>query len=160
MKRQEGWPMLAESASQRDAISFSCCTPSTVNSKSFITWVVGNATVVPTYLLPLVGYGNAQPRPRLCGKWMGGKGGGQGTWVKKLLLKKEGWENTVHVDIQHAAMNCHVLKPLVKRLRDSSGWNALHWYTDTYMGVVLNKSSQEPPFRKSFANLSPPFAVP
>ena len=29
-----------------------------------------------------------------------------------------------------------------------------------YMGVVLNKSSQEPPFRKSFANLSPPFAVP
>ena len=29
-----------------------------------------------------------------------------------------------------------------------------------YMKVVLNKSSQEPPFRKSFANLSPPFAVP
>ena len=29
-----------------------------------------------------------------------------------------------------------------------------------YMGVVLNKSSQEHPFRKSFANLSPPFAVP
>ena len=26
--------------------------------------------------------------------------------------------------------------------------------------VVLNESSQEPPFRKSFANLSPPFAVP
>ena len=29
-----------------------------------------------------------------------------------------------------------------------------------HMKVVLNKSSQEPPFRKSFANLSPPFAVP
>ena len=29
-----------------------------------------------------------------------------------------------------------------------------------YMEVVLNKSSQEPPFRKFFANLSPPFAVP
>ena len=32
--------------------------------------------------------------------------------------------------------------------------------TRKYMGVVLNKSSQEHPFRKSFANLSPPFAVP
>ena len=30
----------------------------------------------------------------------------------------------------------------------------------TYMNVVLNKSSQEPPFRNSFANLSPAFAVP
>ena len=29
-----------------------------------------------------------------------------------------------------------------------------------YMNVVLNKSSQEPPFRNSFANLSPAFAVP
>ena len=29
-----------------------------------------------------------------------------------------------------------------------------------HMNVVLNKSSQEPPFRNSFANLSPAFAVP
>ena len=29
-----------------------------------------------------------------------------------------------------------------------------------YMNVVLNKSSQEPPFRKPCANLSPAFAVP
>ena len=28
------------------------------------------------------------------------------------------------------------------------------------LNVVLNKSSQEPPFRNSFANLSPAFAVP
>ena len=29
-----------------------------------------------------------------------------------------------------------------------------------YLNVVLNKSSQEPPFRKPCANLSPAFAVP
>ena len=45
------------------------------------------------------------------------------------------------------------LSPSLPQLR-SKGATVLH------MGVVLNKSSQEPPFRKSFANLSPPFAVP
>lgn len=44
----------------------------------------------------------------------------------KKLLKKEAWEETVKVDIPHAAMNYHVLKPLVKRLRDDSGEVGMH----------------------------------
>lgn len=44
----------------------------------------------------------------------------------KKLLKKEAWEETVEVDIPHAAMNYNVLKPLVKRLRDDSGEVGMH----------------------------------
>ena len=39
----------------------------------------------------------------------------------KNLLFKEAWEDEVKVNIAHASQNYEVLKPLVRRLVDSSG---------------------------------------
>lgn len=42
------------------------------------------------------------------------------------LLIKEVWENDLKVDVQHAVMNYSVLKPLVRRLVDSTGSVGMH----------------------------------
>ena len=52
--------------------------------------------------------------------------------------------------IDHLAMHCWLVQW-------QCGIKQLHLYT--YMGVVLNKSSQEPPFRKSFASFRGPIRV-
>ena len=44
----------------------------------------------------------------------------------KSLLAKEPWEENIKVDVQHAVTNFAVLKPLVRRLLDSSGSVGMH----------------------------------
>ena len=44
----------------------------------------------------------------------------------KSLLAKEPWEEDIKVDVQHAVMNFAVLKPLVRRMLDSSDSVGMH----------------------------------
>ena len=79
----------------------------------------------------------------------------------KLVCKK--FFNAYHVVVDeiHSFKTAKVRGTILERKSPQSLMfqvPSIHIYI--YMGVVLNKSSQEPPFRKSFANLSPPFAVP
>lgn len=58
----------------------------------------------------------------------------------KMFLQKEAWEETVKVDIKHATMNFHVLKPLVKKLRDSSGEVGMHGIPEIEKQTLRSKS--------------------
>ena len=63
-------------------------------------------------------------------------------------------------DISTASTGNHGTCPSSKSVCVCVWERYVHDIICIYMNVVLNKSSQEPPFRKPCANLSPAFAVP
>ena len=71
------------------------------------------------------------------------------------LLIKEVWENDIKVDVQHAVMNYSVLKPLVRRMVDSTGSVGMHAQPKIAAQLLAPKTC----FPKVFALYFPYFST-